>query len=153
MLSIRSIVADDKELLFRWANDERVRRSAIHSEPIPWSNHEQWFDRKLDDIECRIYIILEQEHPVGQVRFDLNAESEVWIDYSIDREMRGQGLGRSLLRVAMERLCEDLPSVKAFVGEVKMENIASNKVFVGLGFNKIDEGPACAVYRLLVSQL
>ena len=66
-----------------------VRR--FSSEPIPWEQHQHWFDNKLNDPGCVFFIALDVEGaPIGQMRFDVDGEEAV-ISVSLAEQFHGLG--------------------------------------------------------------
>ena len=131
-------MADDSDcsLLWKWANDPLVRKSAFHSNTIEWDTHTVWFKKKLTAPSTFIFIAeSDNGQPAGQIRFDISG-GIANIDYSIAREFRGLGLGETLLAEGMRRLAETVPNDLIFQGEVKEENKASRHIFQRLGFKK-----------------
>ena len=73
--------------------------------------------------------------PVGQVRFDRIGEEYV-ISYSLASQFRGLSLGEKILQQAINKFkktcCGTLRA------EVKVDNAASNRIFMKLGFIEIE---------------
>jgi RimJ/RimL family protein N-acetyltransferase len=129
-LVLRNAEINDAELLFNWANDSSVRINSINQEPIIWENHLKWFISKLKSEATKILILQLNDCPLGQIRIDL--DKEFWIiDYSIDNQFRGNGLGKEIVRL----LLKNFENYK-FKAIVKKENHPSIGVFNNLGFNK-----------------
>ncbi len=120
---------ENTELLFTWANDLSVRNNAFSSETIVWKNHVEWYDRKLNSPSTKIFIFYKGLTPIGQIRFDL-MNNEWEIDYSIDKEHRGNGLGKKIIQLASA----EFSSQDVLKAIVKNDNISSLKVFQQLGF-------------------
>jgi len=127
-ITIRNVNAADCNLLFKWANDSIVRMNAINTEPINWDRHISWFNNILYDEKSKIFILERNGKPIGQVRFDLKGDYYI-IDYSLDKESRGKGLGKIILKMAIERIGR--VKIKAFV---KSNNVNSIAVFRSLDF-------------------
>lgn len=128
--SLRDADIGDAELLFNWANDIAVRANSINQEPIIWENHLNWFTSRLNDSETKILILTSGGDSLGQIRIDLI--DGFWnIDYSIDSQLRGKGLGKEIVRLLINKF----ESYK-FKATVKKQNKASINVFVNLGFKK-----------------
>jgi RimJ/RimL family protein N-acetyltransferase len=140
MLNVRKASKSDIELYFSWANDAVVRMQAFQNKKITFKNHESWFVKKLSDTNSCLYVIENHNVPIGQVRFDLN-EKEAIIDYSIDSKFRGQGFGKEILLVALQKFVTEFQKVKFVKGIVKVANVASQKIFIKLGF--IEEKTKC----------
>ena len=130
-LELRTANINDAELIFNWANDAAVRTNSINQEPIIWENHLKWFTSKLNSTATKILILQVDDCPLGQIRIDL--EEEYWIiDYSIDNQFRGNGLGKEIVRLLLKKF--ENYNYKA---TVKIENQASIGVFNKLGFKKV----------------
>ena len=149
-LHVRHARLSDEELLFTWANDLITRKNSFSPEPIPEETHRKWFHEKLRNIEgCKLYIVETEDCiPLGQVRFERNEEA--WkIDYSLAPQFRGRGLARPLLESAMQQL-RSLYKGVLVVGEVKGENVRSQRVFESLGFNAQSNGKGSIIYQHLL---
>ena len=133
-LRIRRVKKEDSIVLFEWSNDPLVRRNAFDSKKIDWDSHEKWFQNKLLDNNCKIFIFEnKQGHPVGQVRLDY-LDKKWLIDYSIDQFFRGLGLGKKIISKAINMIDKG-----TFMAMVKHKNQASIKTFLNLGFKNISQ--------------
>lgn len=130
-LSLREADIKDSESLFNWANEINVRTNSINQEPIVWEKHLKWFTKKLNDSETKFLILASEDKLLGQIRIDL-VDSYWNIDYSIDNQFRGKGLGKEIVRLLINKF----ESYK-FKATVKKQNKASINVFVNLGFKKM----------------
>ena len=129
-LSIRPAVEDDCELLFSWVNDPQSRRMSFSGNPVPREEHERWFERKLRDADCLLYIVTgADDEPVGQVRFDVDEERNAVISVAIAPRRRGEGLSAAAIRLATAAAA--LPVVHAYI---RPENEASIRAFAKAGF-------------------
>jgi len=146
-LSIREATVDDAKLYYDWANDPVVRKMAFHSEPIPWDNHIRWFKEKVASPKSHLLLCYYNNQPVGQVRFDVQKNGEAEIDISIAKEFRSKGFGKQVLSSAVEYE-KSKYGISAFVSEVKVENVSSQKTFLAVGFilGKTESG-VCYFYK------
>lgn len=148
-LRLRRVRAEDKRLLWEWANDQEVRASSFSSDPIPWETHVAWFADRFacgDEVDSAgkrgpgkslMWIAEDGEAtPVGQIRFDARLDGDREVDVSIARSMRGRGFGSEVIKLGMQALWEEDPGarVHAFI---KPENLASVKAFEQAGFRRI----------------
>lgn len=151
-LAIRKATSQDLMLYFSWANDVSVRQNAVNQHAITLDNHTQWFQQKVGSEKAYLYVFEKDNIPVGQVRFDINGETAE-VDYSIDEQFRGQGLGKEMLSLGIEQFNQELPG-KEIVGIVKPNNFPSSKTFERLGFlpgaDKKIEGQVYKTYRLKI---
>ena len=151
-LILRPAQEDDAMLYFNWANEPEVRRQAINSNPIQWSQHKHWFLRKIADPKSYLYVLQAGELPVGQIRFDLQHE-EALIDYALDPLVRGRGWATCLVVMGAQLLRANEPLILR--AEVKTGNPASRAVFKRLGFLEYSESnmKGMHVFRLPSSQI
>jgi UDP-2,4-diacetamido-2,4,6-trideoxy-beta-L-altropyranose hydrolase len=136
-LVCRSATVGDMLSYFDWANDSAVRTSAMNTSPIPLEDHIQWFTDKLRSANSWLFVLEAQGIAVGQVRFD-REDDGVWIDYSLDRLVRGRGWGPQLIRMGAESL--PLPAGTVLKARVKKANAASAAVFRRLEFSESGAG-------------
>jgi len=128
-LNIRDIKESDFSLLLNWRNDEQVLKNSFDSNIIDEEEHRVWFNFKLSDTNTKVFIFeTKQNKPIGQVR--LEKENDQWlIDYSVDSNFRGIGLGFLILNKVINFFGNE-----KFIAKVKSENTASIKTFEKLGF-------------------
>lgn len=131
---LRQAEKADVNLIFEWANEKECRRNSFSSEKIEYQDHVQWFKDALESDDLYLYILMAGRKPVGLIRFQ-RKEKEAVISYSIDRNERGKGYG-SMILAAGEAALADERNIKLLVGEVKKENIASQKAFEKCGYQK-----------------
>jgi UDP-2,4-diacetamido-2,4,6-trideoxy-beta-L-altropyranose hydrolase len=136
---IRKVTLDDEKILLEWANDPVTRVSAFSRGLITSQTHKKWLQSRLsNEALCRMYIVESPEgEPLGQVRFEFSDAAWV-VDYSLSPVFRGRGLGRRLLELALLKLqSEEVDAV--VLGQVKVSNLASRRVFESLGFSVLTE--------------
>lgn len=134
---MREAQKEDVDLYFRWANDPVVRQNSFNPEPIKFENHLKWFKTKLSSERSKLFVFEVLGKPVGQFRID-HMDNAWLIDYSVDRHYRGLGAGKAMMTnfKASIYYSELQYPLKALV---KLSNIASQRVFEQLGFQKVDE--------------
>ncbi|HNP77306.1 MAG TPA: UDP-2,4-diacetamido-2,4,6-trideoxy-beta-L-altropyranose hydrolase [Cyclobacteriaceae bacterium] len=133
--TLRLVGLEDEKLLFEWANDPEIRNQSYNQAPINWPTHQEWLRKKLADKNSYFYIIQTDGIPVGQVRLEI-ANQVAIVSYSIDKAFRGQGLGRSLLSMALKEFKKKMVHPILIVGYVKFSNEVSCRIFDSLGFKQ-----------------
>lgn len=130
----RVAAPDDVLLYFNWANDPDTRQQSFNSAPIPWEAHQAWFARKVSDPNA-LLLVFEREpgEPVGQVRFEKQADNEVIIGISVDKAFRGRGLASQLIADGCE-VCRTLWGNVPVSAYIKPDNQPSMRVFEKAGF-------------------
>ncbi len=132
---MRVVNEGDVHLLFNWSNEASVRNNALNSDFILWEDHVKWFNKKINSQNSMLSIFEINHTPIGQIRVDKLEDENYWlIDYSIDLLERGKGYGGIMLEQFMQE--NNTLKLKAIV---KLNNIASQKVFEKLDFIKINE--------------
>jgi UDP-2,4-diacetamido-2,4,6-trideoxy-beta-L-altropyranose hydrolase len=136
-LRLRPVERDDRKLLWEWANDPEVRSAAFSTAAIPWDDHCNWLDRKLQELGTAIFIAMDDGAAIGQIRMERMHNSEVQIGLSIAREKRGSGLAAPVIAAAARIAFEDLQLTRlhAFI---KCENTRSLRAFEAAGFRQVE---------------
>ena len=132
---LNRISEKDCELLFNWANDGDVRKNSFSSDKVLYEDHVKWFNNKIKSDKCIIFILKFKDMPIGQVRIDVESKMAV-ISYSLDKNYRGKGLSVVMLSLVEEEIRNSCININKLIGFVKFENIASQKVFESLKYNK-----------------
>ena len=134
--TFRKVNKDDLNLLFEWVNDPLVRSNSFNTDTIAFEDHKRWFENTLLNEDRIIFILLDEDIPVGQIRFDIEGD-KAYIDHSVSKDMRGRGYGKVLLDMGVSNLKEIRPEIKTVIGLVKPENADSRNCFINSAtFNK-----------------
>lgn len=137
ILRLRTVSEDDCRLLWEWANDPEVRSVSFSSKPIPWENHIQWFNSRLNDPNCVIHVALNKDDiPIGTARYEIK-DNEAVISISIDCKFRNLGYGSNLIQLSSKKILRDLDIVK-INAYIKVDNHASIRAFVKSGFQRAE---------------
>ncbi|HVW20880.1 MAG TPA: UDP-2,4-diacetamido-2,4,6-trideoxy-beta-L-altropyranose hydrolase [Opitutaceae bacterium] len=131
-LTLRPVSGADIELVWRWANEPGVRRMSFQCDPISWSEHQDWFARKLADPNCHFFLAMAGSQPIGQIRFDI-AGAIANVSVSLAPAARGHGWGPSVIRAGCDRLASASP-IEEVVASIKKDNFASLRAFRIAGF-------------------
>jgi UDP-2,4-diacetamido-2,4,6-trideoxy-beta-L-altropyranose hydrolase len=135
-LRLRLVSRRDCELIWNWSNDSTTRQASFNQNFIPWAEHQQWFERRLQNISGYFWIAIdENDHPIGQVRLDPISQENVEISISIDAQHRHRGLGHHLLNLVIQKFLIKT-DFKAIIAWVKVDNIASCHLFEKAQFMK-----------------
>ncbi len=135
-LSIRETNESDILKFFLWANDRVVRRNAWNEEAISIEQHMNWFSKKINDNQTKIYILNYGDIPIGQARYE--AKLNFWLlNYSISGAFRGNSIGSYLIKLSEEKLKEQVNekfSISLLRAEVKPDNLASKSCLERSGY-------------------
>ena len=126
-------LAKESDLIdvYNLSNDFVVRNNSFNSDNISLNSHTKWFYKKITSTDCLFFVIRDTKGVlVAQIRFDLaNKNSKDYIvTIHLNSLYRGKGLGTSLLKLVSDKLIKEF-GAKKIIAYVKLENIASKKVF------------------------
>lgn len=136
-ISIRKINSDDLNFTYLLSNDALTRSNSYNSEPIAFHNHENWFEKKLQDDNAFYFIGQFNSQPAAFIRIDLS-DIENIIGITINKEFRGKGLSAKFLKQTISKFNQLHPN-KIITAYIKIDNIPSIKTFEKAGFNFIEE--------------
>ena len=108
----------DIKLLFKWANDYSVRKISLKANKISFLEHKKWFDKKLNNHQCKIFIFYTKQNFIGQVRLDRMKKRNL-ITYSVDKKYRGKGYGKEILKKTLNLIKKQIKSGEVFAKVVK----------------------------------
>ncbi len=124
----------DSDLMLAWQTIPEVRRYARHPELPTRAEHLAWMEASLANPDRILTLILEDDVPVGVLRFDrVDTASAFEISILVDPRRHGRGIAAAALRLG-----QTLFRGTALHAEVAPENTASQRLFQGAGFRTID---------------
>ncbi len=139
MLKFREANNSDVDTYFTWANDSLVRLQSYNKDKIQYHEHVDWFKKKIEDENCKMYIFLNEENQeIGQVRIELIDEYAAIVNISVDYLFRGKSYGSKILNVATSVFHEkyEYTAINAYI---KIENLSSKYIFEKAGFELKEE--------------
>lgn len=134
MLRFRKATLKDSKLYFDWANDPGVREQSYHSSRIDFTDHNKWFESKLNDNSCIMLIFQNEENlNIGQIRIQKENINEALIGISVSVEHRGNSYAKEMLQIASDYFLGSNQGFKinAFI---KKKNLSSKYAFEKAGF-------------------
>jgi len=141
-MKLRKIRESDCSFLFKLANDPLVRRMSFSGNPIEWPEHLQWFNAKLRDQKCSIYIAMDAHGaPIGQIRFDTVGLHLAEVDVSISPLLKGRRLGTELIALGTTKFFQE-SSIRTVHAKIRSENAPSIHAFRSAGYSLLMEGTA-----------
>lgn len=149
-LQLRQATDEDKEFLFRLANEKSVRQNSFSDKPIKWDEHVAWFERAMINPDVYIFVLESGENKVGQIRFQIEDKC-AQISYSVCEENRGKGYGSRIISMGERSLLEINSEIISFEAFVKSDNIASQKVFMKNGYAKKMQGNVLVYEKQIIS--
>jgi len=137
-IRLRCAGHQDARDVFEWRNDPVTRAASHEVAPVPWPVHELWWKASLGRADRALFVAEDaQGRPVGLVRFDARPGGLWLVGVQVAPARRGQGFGRALLAAGVQRMAERR-GASSFVAEIKDGNLASQRLFAGLGFQPVE---------------
>ena len=130
-LTIRKAKIDDLLKTFEWANEKVVIQNSIErSKKVSISEHSKWFNRNITSKSNFIFVVSFKNKRIGLVRVDYK-KKEIFLSYLVDKKKRNKGFGYQMLGKIIKILKK---KGRIFKARVKRDNVASNSIFIKLGF-------------------
>lgn len=135
---LREAAESDRDLLRDWRNDPTTQRWALEQHLITPEEHAEWFQRKIADPRCAIWIAEVDGLPVGHVRLEAEGDrAEVHI--TVAPAARGHGYASQILELAASEAPRRL-GVSHLTAQVKPGNERSIRAFRRAGFAEASRG-------------
>lgn len=142
---LRKATLADAEMILEWRNDAVTREHSFSKEEISLESHIKWMQRKLADENCAMYILMDEEACVGQLRID-KVDNVGEISYMIAPNKRKMGYGKRIIALAEEIDGDD---IKALMGLVEKVNEPSKKCFQASGYAEFVGGETICYIKVL----
>ena len=139
LLILRKATVDDCDILYEMANDPLTRQNSFNTDQIPYETHIIWFTQKIESEQCLLYIAEIEGNAIGQIRIDCSDDKQQGnIDYTVHHNYRGNGYGTEILQHVLT--LPEVQEIAILIGEVKIDNIASQKSLMRAGFRNVKSG-------------
>ena len=138
-VALRAALPDDVGTLLIWRNLPEIVALGSSRRTVTEEEHGQWFSQTLSEDKCRLYIILIDEMPAGQLRLDSGFGDKAELSVFLIPGYTGGGHGVTAIRKGCERFFEELP-IKAIVAFVRESNHRSLSAFQKAGFVHDSDG-------------
>jgi len=149
---VRLATWEDSKDIWLWRNDTHTRSKARSSDLVEWDSHSKWFEVTLQrDDRILLIGVDELKEKVGMVRFDLTGEKTAEISVNLNPQKRGLGLAKPLLTEGIEYAKKK--GVRAFIAEIKNENVSSVRTFKSIGFSFVDSNNELSFFRMTADEL
>jgi RimJ/RimL family protein N-acetyltransferase len=130
-LKIRKARISDLSKTFEWANEKEVIKNSFdRSKKVSVNEHKIWFKKYIISKFNSLFIVSLKSEKIGLVRIDYK-KKEFFLSYLVDKKKRNQGFGYQMLIKIIKKYKN---KKKIFKARVKRDNLASNSIFIKLGF-------------------
>lgn len=132
-ITLRPATLQDAELVFRWRNDPFIVAQGSLSREVPWAEHEKWFADTIQRENRRMFIVLHNGQPAGQIRFERLHHSDCVLSVYLAREFTGKGWGLQAIDLGCRTIFQHWP-VSRVVACVRADNRSGYSAFRKAGF-------------------
>ncbi|MFT5171599.1 MAG: RimJ/RimL family protein N-acetyltransferase [Candidatus Marinamargulisbacteria bacterium] len=145
-ISLRAASLEDAQALYAWATDEEVRRWSFNTRGFSYESHVEWLSEKLNNSDqMQILMANIGADQIGYIRFERLSPDMAEVSFALAGLWRGQGLGTRLLTIGISHIKEIWTGLIAIQGKVKPGNVASEKLFEKLAFDR-SQGDTATVF-------
>ena len=148
-VSLRPVRADDREMIFRWRNDPFILAHGSSNREVNWTEHLKWFEETMAERGRKMYVVVNQHVPIGQVRFDRQNERDCVVSAYLLREFTGHGWGVQAIREGCS-LVVGAWDVERVIACVRSDNPGGRSAFLKAGFEEEEVGVCLANHYSLV---
>lgn len=135
MLKLKPVEAIDEQRLFEWRNLPEIIERGFRSRTVSKEEHANWFAEALKGELRRLWIIIWNGEPIGQLRFDLVDSDDAEISIYLVPTYMGRGIGVQAIREGCKMIRHQMPDIR-IVARVAMENKESLSAFRKAGFSE-----------------
>ena len=151
MIKVRKAELSDSKTIFEWRNDELTIEMSHTTDIVDWEGHSNWFASSLENENRRLLLCVDKNDlkKIAVVRFDVES-SRALVSINLAPNMRGKGLSKQCLREALTSFKNEFPQVIALDAEIKLRNIASQRLFESVGFFNVRDDANTLFYELSI---
>ncbi len=131
---------DDIERTFQWRNDPFFIKRSTTQRPVTWEEHQSWYARALNNPDQKIFVVVQGDEPIGEVRFDHTNDLAVISVYLVE-EKTGKGLGVEAIRLGTQAAFKEW-NLTRIVACIRQDNLPASRAFAKAGYteSKSDSG-------------
>jgi RimJ/RimL family protein N-acetyltransferase len=138
-VSLRPVFEQDRDLLFEWRNLPEIVNLSSSGLKVSRRQHDNWFNTALNQPHYHLFIILENDIPIGHIRFESREYNEAEVSVYLLTGKSGRGIGVAVIQAAC-RLIFKQTSIATISAHIRTENTNSVAAFAKSGFAQDRKG-------------
>ena len=95
--NLREVKKNDWKVLLKWRNDKITRQNSFNSDLISVSEHKEYINNTITNLNRTLFILEYNEIPVGTIREDRLGKDEFELSYTISPMYRGKKIGQIMM--------------------------------------------------------
>ena len=120
--------------IYKYLHRDFIKKYSEVGEKAEWQNHRRWYKFLINSSNYLLYIIEDENGRfLGQLKFELEGETSIISIYLL-KEIRGKGLGRSIIEMGLEELQHESDEVDVVLAYILEENEVSVNLFKSCNF-------------------
>jgi len=131
--SLRPATVNDRDQILIWRNNPIARKNSFDNRVIARKEHKEWFNKKVDDPDVKIYIALLEDKKTGVIRFEAR-DDFIDVHVYLNPDFLGKGLGTELIRQGTTKLFNEMGRERPVIAQTTIGNVASQKAFSKAGY-------------------
>ncbi len=144
-LFLRSADINDAAKILDWRNDTLTRDNSFSKELIDFDTHIKWYESKLSDESCSLFILMDGAEKIGHVRID-TVNDIGRISYTIAPDKRNMGYGKKIIELSEKAVSS---RVKVLTGIVQSSNEPSKKCFRSNNYAEFFSGDIVSYIKII----
>ena len=151
MIKTRVATITDSKDIFEWRNDKLTRTMSHTTDIVDWEGQSAWFASSLEN-KNRLLLLCENKNEskkMAVVRFDVNS-TRALVSINLAPDMRGKGISKQCLSGSIESFKNEFPQLTTLDAEIKLENIASQKLFKSIELVNIRDNIDTRYFEYLI---
>jgi len=138
--TLRRAAATDSALILAWRNERTAVANSISSSNVSTADHQAWFQKVIGS-EHHLLLMVEMDprgsgkkEKIGMCRFDFYRNHSAEVSINLNPDFRGKGFGSLILEEGVNAFRPLFPQVECLRAQIRVSNIASQRVFARAGF-------------------
>lgn len=136
-IRLRRARADDCARIFEWRNLPEIIERGLNRSKLIWEDHCQWFSKVHQSEGHLLLIILGNEEPLGQIRFDLQDRESARVSIYLHPKFTGKGLGVTALLAGGRAAFRHWPTLERIEALIRGDNPISARAFAKAGYEVV----------------
>lgn len=138
-IRLRPAATEDARMVFEWRNDPFILFRGSSQRAVTLEEHARWFAETIKGESRKMFIVVLDERPIGQVRFDRSNEMDCVISAYLLEEFTGKGYGVAAIRQGCAEIFK-LWDIEKVIACVREDNGAAHSGFIKAGFREEQTG-------------
>jgi RimJ/RimL family protein N-acetyltransferase len=142
VICLRPAALGDREMVFHWRNDPFILAHGSSPRAVEWEEHKQWFEETIVGSSRKMFIVVDQGNPIGQIRFDRESQQDCVVSVYLLQPFTGRGLGVQVIRQGCTSIFQTW-DVEKVLACVRFDNPGGRAAFLKAGFQKDEMAGSC----------